>query len=357
MTTPQTNPPATFDLLKELTELPGIAGHEEAIRARLVELLTPLTDEVRVDSLGNVIALKRGTGGAGQRLMLAAHMDEIGLIVTKLDRGFLRFTSVGGINERVLPSQEVIVHGRRDLPGIIASRPPHVLPAESRKENIPSHELFVDVGLLPAELAEAVSVGDVISIRRETIQLGKDKATGKAFDNRACLTALILALHQLQKMRHVWDIYAVATAQEEIGLRGAVTSTFGVAPDIGIALDVTFASQPGASSDETLAWDKGAAIGLGPNIHPKVHEKLVETAKSQEIPYLVEVLPGNSGTDAWAMQVTQAGIPTGLLSIPVRSMHTPGETIVLTDIERTARLLAAFATGLDGETLDRLRLE
>ncbi|MBX3049887.1 MAG: M42 family metallopeptidase [Caldilineaceae bacterium] len=349
--------PAAFDLLKELTELPGIAGHEEAIRARLVELFTPLTDEVRTDALGNVIALKRGTGGAGQRLMLAAHMDEIGLVVTKLDRGFLRFTTIGGINERVLPSQEVIVHGRRDLPGIVASRPPHVLSPASRKENIPSSELFVDVGLLPAELAEAVSVGDVISIQRETIQLGKDKATGKAFDNRASLVALILALHQLQKMRHAWDIYAVATVQEEIGLRGAITSTFGIAPDVGIALDLTFAVQPGANSDETLAWDKGAAIGLGPNIHPKIYEQLVETAKSQEIPYVVEVLAGNSGTDAWAMQVTQAGIPTGLLSIPARNMHTPGEMLVLADIERTARLLAAFAAGLDGETLDGLRLE
>ncbi|RLT44879.1 MAG: M42 family peptidase [Chloroflexi bacterium] len=320
-------------------------------------MLTPLTDEVRTDALGNVIALKRGTGGSGQRLMLAAHMDEIGLVVTKLDRGFLRFTSIGGINERVLPSQEVIVHGRRDLPGIIASRPPHVLSPESRKENIPTRELFVDVGLSAAELAETVSVGDVISIRRETLQLGKDKATGKAFDNRACVAAMILALHHLQKTIHTWDIYAVATVQEEIGLRGATTSTFGIAPVVGIALDVTFANQPGANGDETLAWEKGPAIGLGPNIHPKIHEKLVETAKNQEIPYLVEVLAGNSGTDAWAMQVTQAGIATGLLSIPVRNMHTPGETLVLADIERTARLLAAFAAGLDGGTLDGLRLE
>jgi len=356
VTTFPTSTPATFDLLKELTELPGIAGHENAIRARLVELLTPLTDEVRTDALGNLIALKRGNG-SGQRLMIAAHMDEIGLVVTKLDRGFLRFTTIGGINERVLPSQEVIVHGRRELPGIVASRPPHVLPPASRKENIPTSELFVDVGLGAAELAEAVAVGDVISIRRETIQLGEEIATGKAFDNRACLTALILALHRLQNVRHAWDIYAVATVQEEIGLRGAITSTFGVAPDVGIALDVTFAVQPGANDDETLAWDKGAAIGLGPNIHPRIHEKLSETAKSNEIPYVLEVLAGHSGTDAWAMQVTQVGIPTGLVSIPVRNMHTPGETIVLRDIERTARLLVAFAAGLDGETIEQLRLE
>ncbi len=357
VTIPQSSAPATFDLLKELTELPGISGHEDAIRARLVELFAPLADDVRVDPLGNVIALRRGTDGLGRRLMLAAHMDEIGLVVTKLDRGFLRFTTIGGINARVLPSQDVIVHGKRDLPGIVASRPPHVLPPASRKENIPSNELFVDVGLGAAELSELVSVGDVISIQRETIQLGQGKATGKAFDNRACLVALVLALHRLQDVRHTWDIYAVATVQEEVGLRGAVTSTFGVAPDVGIALDVTFADQPGAASDETLAWDKGAAIALGPNIHPNVYAKLVDTAKSNEIPYVVEVLPGNTGTDAWAMQVTQAGIPTGLVSIPIRSMHTPGETIVLRDIERTARLLADFAAGLDGETLDNLRLE
>ena len=348
--------PSTFDLLKELTELPGIAGHEDAIRARMVALLTPLTDEVRTDALGNIIALKRGTDGTGKRLMLAAHMDEIGLVVTKLDRGFLRFATIGGINGRVLPSQEVVVHGRQDLPGIVASRPPHVLSAESRKQNIPNSDLFVDVGLPADELAAAVSVGDVISIQRETVALGKDKATGKAFDNRACLVALLLALHQLQNVRHTWDIYAVATVQEEIGLRGAVTSTFGVAPDVGIALDVTFASQPGATSDETVAWDKGPAIGLGPNIHPKLHEMLVETAKGGEIPYVLEVLPGNSGTDAWAMQVTQAGIATGLLSIPIRNMHTPGETLVLRDIERTARLLAAFAVGFDAGSLDGLRL-
>jgi len=357
VTAPSVTPSSTFDLLKELTELPGIAGHEETIRARLVELLTPLTDEVCTDALGNVIALKRGTDGDGKRLMLAAHMDEIGLVVTKLDRGFLRFATIGGINGRVLPSQEVIVHGRQDLPGIIASRPPHVVSPASRKENIPNHELFVDVGLTAAELAEAISVGDVITIQRETVALGKDKATGKAFDNRACVVALLLALRQLQQVRHTWDIYAVATVQEEIGLRGAMTSTFGVAPDVGIALDVTFASQPGATSDETVAWDKGPAIGLGPNIHPKLHEMLVETAKSSEIPYVLEVLPGNSGTDAWAMQVTQAGIPTGLLSIPIRNMHTPAETVVLRDIERTARLLAAFAARLDGETMGALRLE
>jgi endoglucanase len=348
--------PSTFELLKQLTEAPGIAGDEDRVRATILEAVTPLVDEVRTDAMGNLIALKRGRGDGSQRVMIAAHMDEIGLMVTGFDQGFVRFTNVGGIDWKVLPSQEVVVHGRGDLPGIVASRPPHVLPADERGKPMKKDQLFIDVGLPVEDLPQQIGVGDFISISRETIQLGEKYATGKAFDNRACVTAMILMLHQLQSMAHDWDLYAVATVQEEIGLRGAVTSTFGVQPSIGIALDVTFARQPGASEEETVEWDKGPAIALGPNMHPILHDRLVQTAKSSEIPYVIEVLPGNTGTDAWAMQVTQAGIPTGLLSIPIRNMHTPAETVVLKDIERTARLLASFVAGLDEETMAELQL-
>jgi endoglucanase len=287
--------------------------------------------------------------------MIAAHMDEIGLMVTALDGGFLRFTNVGGIDWKVMPSQEVVVHGRSELPGLVASRPPHVLSADERGKPIGKEQLFIDVGLTAEELAQSVQVGDFISIRQETIELGGKFATGKAFDNRACVVALILMLHRLQNAGHDWDVYAVATVQEEVGLRGATTSTFGIQPTLGLALDVNFARQPGANEEETVDWDKGPAIALGPNLHPVLQDLLVETAKSHEIPYVIEVLPGNSGTDAWAMQVTQAGIPTGLLSIPIRNMHTPVETAALKDIERTARLLASFVVGLNEETMERLR--
>lgn len=340
-------------LLKRLCEAPGVASREDQVRAIVIEELRPLVDELRVDALGNVIATRRGDGPT---VMIAAHMDEIGLMVTGFDQGFVRFTNVGGIDWKVLPSQEVVVHGRGDLPGIVASRPPHVLPADERNKPMKKEKLFIDVGLSAEELTAQIGIGDFITIGRETIQLGEKYATGKAFDNRACVAAMILMLRQLQSVAHEWDLYAVATVQEEIGMRGAVTSTFGVQPSIGIALDVCFARQPGASEEETVEWDKGPAIALGPNIHPLVHERLVQTAKNNEIPYVIEVLPGNSGTDAWAMQVTQAGIPTGLLSIPIRNMHTPAETVVLKDIERTARLLASFVAGLDGETMEQLRL-
>ncbi len=336
---------AIFQLLKELTELPGPSGQEVTVREAVRRHLEPLVQEIRVDALGNLIAYKPGQAsgvGDAPSVMLAAHMDEIALMVTQVEKGFIRFTRVGGVDRGVLPSQEVLVHGREPLPGLIASRPPHVLPPEERRKPIPWEKLFVDVGLPQEELAEQVQVGDFITFRQETVRLTEGKATGKALDNRASVTALITALERLQRTSHVWDVYAVVTVQEEVGLRGAITSTFQVNPDLGIALDTTFADQPGTSSSETVAWDKGPAIALGPNIHPRVHQRLVETAQAQEIPHVVEVLPGNTGTDAWAMQVTRAGIPTGLVSIPIRNMHTPVETVVLKDVERTARLLAAF---------------
>jgi tetrahedral aminopeptidase len=343
--------------LKKLTETTGIAGTEDAIRELAVEIAAPLADEVRVDTLGNVVAFKRGSDPAPGRLMLAAHMDEIGLMVTKLDRGFIRFTGVGGVDPRVLVSQEVVVQGRQALPGLIASRPPHVLPPADRKKSIPMDQLFVDVGLSAAELEQVVAVGDLITIQREMWELGEDFVAGKAMDNRASLVAVLAVLDQLQGIRHRWDVYVVATVQEEVGLRGAITSTFGINPDVGIALDVTFAEQAGVSSEKSVAWKKGPAIGLGPNIHPKLHAMLVETATAHEVPFTVEVLPGNSGTDAWAMQVTQAGVATGLLSIPIRNMHTSVETLAVQDIQRTVRLLSAWIGGLDEDSLSSLALD
>ncbi|MCY4083180.1 MAG: M42 family metallopeptidase [Caldilineaceae bacterium] len=330
----------TFSLLKELSETPGVSGQEDRIRARVSDHLAPLVDELQTDTLGNLTGLKRGHSSSARRVMLAAHMDEIGLIVTRLEKGFLRFAPVGGVDLGALPAQEVTVHGRSDLPGLIASRPPHVLSMEEREKPFAQVDLFIDVGLAADRLAEQVSVGDFISIRRSADSLGNGHATGKAFDNRVSVVVLLQALRILQGRSHGWEVVAAVTVQEEIGLRGAKTATFHVAPDVGIALDVTYAEQPGASPDEALPMGSGPAIGLGPNMHPVLRRLLVDTAERQEIPYTNEVLPGNSGTDAWAMQVSQSGIPTALISVPIRNMHTPAETVALKDIDRSARLLA-----------------
>jgi endoglucanase len=335
-------PPETdiFSLLKELSETPGVSGQEERIRACISDHLAPLVDELRTDTLGNLTGYKRGADSPAGRVMLAAHMDEIGLIVTRLEQGFLRFAPVGGVDMGALPAQEVTVHGRDDLPGLIASRPPHVLSPQEREKPFTQAELFIDTGLSAEALDEAVSVGDFISVRRSASRLGSGQATGKALDNRVSVVVLLEALRLLQRRSHAWDIYAVVTVQEEIGLRGAKTATFEVVPDAGIALDVAYAEQPGATADEALPMGSGPAIGLGPNIHPVLKKLLVSTAERNEIPFTIEALPGNSGTDAWAMQVTQSGIPTALISVPIRNMHTPAETVALKDIERSARLLA-----------------
>jgi len=329
-----------FSLLKELSETPGVSGQEDRIRARVSEHLAPLVDELHTDTLGNLTGHRRGSDSPAKRVMLAAHMDEIGLIVTRLEKGFLRFAPVGGVDMGALPAQEVTVHGRSDLPGLIASRPPHVLSQEEREKPFAQADLFIDVGLPAGELAEYVSVGDFISIRRCAGRLGNGYASGKAFDNRVSVVVLLQALHILQQRSRAWDIFAVVTVQEEIGLRGAKTAAFQVQPDVGIALDVTYAEQQGATAEEALPMGSGPAIGLGPNLHPVLRKLLVDTAERNEIPFTNEVLPGNSGTDAWTMQVSQSGIPTALISVPVRNMHTPAETVALRDIERSARLLA-----------------
>ncbi|MBN1583633.1 MAG: M42 family metallopeptidase [Anaerolineae bacterium] len=341
--------------LKALSQASGVSGYEDRVRAIVQETFAPLSDEMRTDAMGNLIALKRGSGGDGPRrkVMLAGHMDEIGLIVTALDKGFLRFTQVGGFDVRTLMGQQVIVHGRQDLPGIIGCRPPHVLSAEDRKKPVPMDELFIDVALSQAELEKQVRVGDLITIRRELIELQNDLVCGKAFDDRAAVVAIGVCLDTLQSLQHEWDVYGVATVQEEVGLRGAITSAFGIVPDVGIAIDVGFGRQPGVGDqDGAIDLGKGPALCMGANIHPAVFERLKSLADELEIPFQVEISPGRTGTDAWAIQVTQDGIPTGLLSLPLRSMHTPIETLSIKDVARTGRLLAHFIASLDESFID-----
>ena len=344
-------------VLKGLSEANGVSGYEQPVRALVREALAPWADLVREDTLGNVIALQRGKQpSVGRRLkvMLAAHLDEIGLMVTELEGSFIRFTGVGGIDQRTLLGQEVWVQGRKAMPGIIATRPPHVLPPEAREKPVPWEELFIDVGLDEAELRQQVRVGDLVSMRREFVELQGGRLSGKAFDDRTAVVALAHCLEILSGLLHSADVYAVATVQEETGLKGAITGAYGVAPDLAIAMDVGFGHMPGLSERETIEMDKGPSIAIGPNIHPAIHDRLVEVAKSHEIPYQIEPIPGPTGTDAWAIQVAREGIPTGLLSIPLRYMHTTVETVVEGDITRTARLLAHFVASLGDGFAQRL---
>ncbi len=350
------------DILKTLTQTDGLSGREAPVAAAIQAAVAPYCETTQRDALGSLFALQPGSVNPPGRVMIAAHMDEIGLVVTKIEGGFLHVGRVGGIVPLSCVGQEVTVYpsgaGAEAYPdgihGYIGERPPHLKADKDNGKGPNVGELRVDTGIAPQVLDALVRVGDPVAIRGGYLELLGGRVATKALDNRASVTAMIGTLGYLAEARHAWDIVAVATVQEEVGLKGAATSAYGIAPDLAIAIDVTFADTPGLDDTQTVEMDKGPAIGWGPNLHPGVVKQLRTVADALEIPYVNEVLPGNSGTDAWAIQVARAGIPTALLSIPIRYMHSATEMLAVADVDRTARLLAAFIARLDADFLDSL---
>lgn len=345
-----------FDLnahLRAMVEAHAPSGHEGPLRDYLGGVWGPLSDELSTDGLGSLIATKRPTRGQepSLRIMLAAHMDEIGLMVREVVDGFISLHRISGVDNRVLPAQAVIVHGRRPLPGVVAAKPPHMLPMAERRNYEPLDQLLVDVGLEPAEVEALVQPGDLITQDAPMIELQNGRLAGKAMDDRASVAALTVCLQQLQTLQHGHEVCAVATAQEETGLLGARTAAWRVKPDLAIALDVDFAVQPGVEADNSVVLGKGPGLPVGPNFHRRLVERLRDTARRHEIPLQGGVIAGASGTDAWAIQVARAGVPTALLGIPVRNMHSPVETLDPRDIERAGRLLAHFIADVEGDFL------
>ncbi|MDX2138260.1 MAG: M20/M25/M40 family metallo-hydrolase [Chloroflexota bacterium] len=352
-----------FDLkahLKTLVEAHAPSGHEAPLRELVQSAWKGLVDSTEQDRLGSLIGIKRATQPPETRrkIMLAAHMDEIGMMVRDVVDGFVYVQRISGVDNRVMLAQTVMVHGRQPLPGIIATVPPHLLKNGNGNGKYPEFDSFVvDLGLPADEVARLVRMGDLITVDVPMIDLNSNRVAGKAMDDRACVAAVTLCLHLLQKMHHSWDVYAVATVQEESGLLGAKTSAYHIKPDIAIALDVTFAKQPGVPDDKAIEMNGGPGIGIGPNFHPKLYDKLRETARKHEIKLQDDLIPGASGTDAWAIQVALEGVPTALLEVPIRNMHSAVETADLRDIERCGRLLAAFIADLDKDFLTAIAWE
>lgn len=347
-----------FDLkahLKTLTETHAPSGHEAPLRDVLRFEWADLIDTIETDKLGSLIGVKRATQPLTppRKIMLAAHMDEIGLMVRQVVDGFIFVHRISGIDNRVMPAQPVIVHGRRALPGIVATTPPHLL-SGTQNRYLSIDELVIDVGLPADEVDQLVRVGDLITPDAPMIELQGSRLAGKAMDDRCCVAAITLCLHELQHMHHRWDVYAAATVQEETGLLGATTAAYHIKPDIAIALDVGFAPQPGVDQDSTREMNGGPALGIGANFHPGLIEKIRETARREEIKMQDEIIPAASGTDAWAIQVAMEGIPTALFSIPLRNMHSPVETVDLRDVQRAGRLLAHFIADLDADFLSAI---
>ncbi len=347
----------TYKLLKKLTETPGPSGSEKRIVNLVSELWEPYVDTISTDSLGSVFATKRGSGeGPRCKLLLASHIDEIGLMVTKVidyeGHGFLHIINVGGVDIRPLYAQEVTVHGREDLFGVLSALPSRMLPEDRRSNAYGFEDLVVDTGLPAESVQELVEVGDFITFHQPMRKLMGKNVTGKAVDNRASVAAVTICLEQLNGRQHDWDVVAVGTVQEETRLLGAFTGAFSQQPDAAIALDVTFARGAGLTEKSVPELGSGPVLDIGPNIHPGIHQALKDAADALEIEVSPSIHTRGSGTDAFGLQVARSGVPTGLISMPIRNMHTMVETISTKDVERAGRLLAEFIARLDGEFLD-----
>jgi endoglucanase len=341
--------------LKSLISTSGLSGHEQPVRDLIRAAWQPLTDELSISRLGSLHGLRRGQGPEPRpALLLAAHMDAIGLIVNELVDGFLRLGPIGGVDPRILPGQLVTVHGREDLPGLIVQPPAHLLPAELHDRPVPLEHLLVETGLEPSEVVRLVRIGDLVSFAQPPLELGGEILAGHSLDNRASVAAVTHCLELLQSRTSEWDVWAAATTQEEVTIGGAATTAYQLRPDLAVAIDVTYASSPGSPGHLSFPLGKGLTLGWGANVHPGLHRTLKELADRLEIPYKLEPFPRHSGTDAHALQVAAEGIPTMVVSIPLRYMHTPVEMVALKDITRCGRLLAELAASLPRDYLDTL---
>lgn len=348
--------------LKKLISAAGLSGYEAPIRAIIEESWAGLSDEINVSRLGSLQALKKGTASEPRpSILFATHMDAVGLMVSSITDGFLKVTKIGALDPRVLPGQFVTVHGSgedgadSELPGIIVQPARHLLPDAIGSSVVPLEYLLVDTGLTQREVNRRVKVGDLVSFAQEPIQLGDHVLAGHTLDNRASVSALTFCLEELKYRNHSWDVWAVATVQEEETMGGATTSAFELQPNLAVAIDVTFAKGPGTPDHESYPLGKGFTLGWGPNIHPGLHRYLKDIADQFELPYQVEPLPRHSGTDAYALQIARGGIATMVISIPLRYMHTPVEVVSIKDIQRVGRLLAEFACSLKPDFMDTLK--
>jgi putative aminopeptidase FrvX len=334
-------------LLEKLSNAHGISGYERDVREVIQKEIKPCVDEVRTDSFGNLIAIKKG---GSPSVMLAAHIDEIGLMVKYVDdQGFIRFAKIGGWFDQTLLNQRVLLHtGKGTLAGVIGSKPVHVMQEDEKKKPVEARDMFIDVGVSSKDEAAAMGIepGVPVSLDRRLAALAGDRVTGKAFDNRAGAAVLVTALQSMAGLNLKPTVMAVFTVQEEVGLKGAKTSAFGLNPDVGLAIDTCIpGDHPGIKKeDSAIQIGQGPALavidasGRGIIAHPRVLEWLRETAKAKGIPCQLEVAEGGT-TDATAISLTREGIPSGVISIATRYIHTPVELLSLRDLEASAELV------------------
>ncbi len=343
---PRGNSRSTAEWLAFLTSLPGVPGHETPAALEIGKAFALHADRVDRDRAGNVRAWIDGVGDAPRpRALLAAHMDRIGFLVKSVEPGgFLRVTELGGFDTRTLLGKEVVVHARPAVPALFATKPPH-LQKKGESERVPTlEELYLDTGRPEREVRARIPVGTMVTLRQPPIDLLGGRMAAPGMDDRAGVLVLLLTLERLARQRPKWDVVAVATVEEEFGMLclGARTASEGIDPQLGIAIDVSHGDMPGAREGDTVPLGGGPALSVGANIHPRVLEGLRSSARSLGMPYHIEACPMSSGTDAMDIQIAREGIPTGVVGVPCRYMHTGVETVEPRDVDRCAQLLAHY---------------
>lgn len=333
-------------ILSEASVLLGPSGQEIATSAYFAEKFRPFVDEVTIDSMFNVIAHKKGNG---PKVMLSAHQDEIALMVSAIEEdGCLRLGQVGGVDPRILPAMRVWVHGKEKLFGTIGALPPHLVSMEDRQKNYKREDLFVDVGLPYEKVKELVRVGDLVTFNTPPTRLLNGQFACKTMDDRACITMLLCAAERLMRLPCDADVYFVASTQEEVGCRGAMTAAFAIDPDLAIVLDVDHATIPASAPGTTVDLDK-LCVSMGPFLQPKLVQRLMDCAKEHHVSVQNIINKSNTGTDADEVIVTRSGIPTVVLSLPLKYMHTAVETIDTQVLVEGGRLIANFLSELDAD--------
>jgi len=308
--------------------------------------MAPFVDRVETDRPGNLFGFHACRRAGARTLMLDAHLDEVGFMVTGYHEGYLRFRALGGIDPRILPGLELKLLTDPPRPVIVACSPPHVQEKEEADTAAPIEDLLLDAGLSDSAARAAVPIGTRAVFAGDVFALGAKQVSGHAFDDRACFAVLLRVLELLRDQPLTADLVVCGSVQEELGSRGAKTAAFAVEPDACIVVDVTHAATPDAPKHKTFALGGGPCIGVGPGCHRLLSSNLIGTAKTHGIPYQVEVMEGHTGTNAWPVQISRRGVATAMVSLPLKYMHTPVETLHLDDMENSAQLLARYVLGL-----------
>lgn len=338
-------------MLKRILIADGVSGREEEAAEVIRQEFIPFCDEVKIHRTHSVIGYKKATrlkaGETPKSLMFAAHLDQIGLVITRIEKGgFLRFSGIG-YDYKVLTGQPVLVMGREKVRGVISAGSIVTVPSSNWEKNPAMMDLFIDTGLSEDEVHQKLRVGDLVKLDVEPLELQNDFYSSPVLDDRSCVAGMILGMERLVDLHHDRDLYFVATCGEESTGKGARSAAWEINPDTAIAMDVTFGTQPGAAEPLTYPVGKGLTLSLGPVFDTRSREQMVKICQMEKIPFVDEPDMVGFGTDAASIRRTRGGIPVNLISLPIKSMHTPVEMMSLNDLKELGRFVSAVAANID----------